>query len=127
MAEFNDNEIEFRDNYSGITQADLHRLFSIAEDGQTLINKRGRGQERKGEKLHTEISYSGYQRFTLRNKTLLLHKIIYLFHTGQVPVYLKHLDGNKYNNSQNNLIPTSLNDHPDVEMYLKLRARDQQP
>lgn len=49
------------------------------------------------------ISKDGYMYFGFKNKTLKLHRAIFLMQFGFLPKFIDHIDGNRLNNKQNNL------------------------
>jgi hypothetical protein len=47
----------------------------------------------------------GYIRVSIKNKSYLAHRLIYLMHHGVVPDYIDHIDGDRANNRIENLRP----------------------
>lgn len=121
---FNHDAIEVKKSYMGVDQASLQKLFELSPDGTTLINRRARGAERKGDPVRYQISYLGYKTIKLKKGTYLLHKLIYLFSFGEVSVYMNPLDGDKRNTKADNWRPCCLNDSVDKEAYVRMRARN---
>ena len=66
-----------------------------------------RNQVKKGDRAGWDngVSKSGrrYRRVEINNKTYYEHKLIYMFHTGEIPENVDHIDNNSLNNKIENL------------------------
>jgi hypothetical protein len=49
------------------------------------------------------INKVGYKVVTVKGKTMLVHRIVWLMHYGNLPTYIDHIDGDKLNNCLSNL------------------------
>jgi hypothetical protein len=45
----------------------------------------------------------GYYNVGIKNKTFLLHRLVFLYHHGYMPQFIDHIDGDKSNNKIENL------------------------
>ncbi len=80
----------------------MKTLFDY-RDG-SLYNKISRGAAMK-DTLAGYISQDGYRRVTIDLKTHYIHRIVYEMHFGVIPesLFIDHIDGDRLNNSINNL------------------------
>jgi len=89
-----------------ITQEYLKQLFDY-QDGQ-LIRKVCRSRLGKAEEAVGNFDKkSGYYRTSLKGKTYLLHRLIFLYHNGYTPEFIDHIDGDSTNNKIENLRPAT--------------------
>jgi hypothetical protein len=80
-----------------ITQARLKELFDYV-DGHFVIKETGLI------KKETPITkHHRYARIVVDNKAYAVHRLIYLFHKGELPKILDHIDNDRSNNSIENL------------------------
>lgn len=49
------------------------------------------------------VNNTGYRHVKINGKSYLAHRLIFLYHHGFLPKFLDHIDGNKPNNSIDNL------------------------
>ena len=87
------------------TQEKVKTLFDYHPDGYLVwaVNRR-RG--RIGNKVGT-VHPNGYLRTTINKKLQSIHRIVYLWHYGELPKFIDHIDGNKLNNRIENLRPAN--------------------
>lgn len=80
----------------------LHELFEY-RDG-LLISKASRANNKvkKGDVVGC-LTKNGYLKTQIGAKEYLVHRIIFLMHTGFLPEYVDHIDGNPLNNRIENL------------------------
>jgi hypothetical protein len=83
-----------------ITQELVRELFDYC-DG-VLYWKTSRGKSKAG-KVAGKINSKGYHAVGVNKKLYLAHRLIYLYHHGILPKYIDHVDGNKLNNTIENL------------------------
>jgi hypothetical protein len=58
-----------------------------------------------GQQAGTSVNDSGYHIVGVGGKTYRLHRIIFMYHHGYFPKNVDHIDGNRSNNSIENLRP----------------------
>lgn len=71
----------------------IRQVFTY-KDGNLIRNQKISGGYDKS---------SGYYKVKIKGKSYLLHRIIFMYHYGYVPVYIDHIDKNKLNNKIENL------------------------
>lgn len=49
------------------------------------------------------LGKNGYFNFTYKNRTYLVHRLIYWLHTGEWPEYVDHINGDQLDNQKENL------------------------
>lgn len=97
-----------------ITQEYLKELFDY--NGQDLVWRVARGSAAVGA-IAGCIDLAGYRIIRIKGKGYKAHRLIWLYHYGELPdFYLDHIDQDKVNNSINNLRPV------DHQMNMKNRA-----
>ena len=81
----------------------LRSIFSYNEDG-TLTRKRRMGSRPAGEVVKgTFQSDTRYRKIYVNCKNVYLHRVIYQLVTGIEPNYIDHINGNREDNSIENL------------------------
>ena len=84
-----------------ITQAKLHELFDY-QDGNLIWKKqlayRGKIGSIAGSKRN-----DGYRQVGIENNDYLIHRLVFMYFHGCMPEYIDHIDGNRSNNSIENL------------------------
>jgi hypothetical protein len=87
-----------------LTQALVRRLFAYNEDGTLAwrmdVNRNAKMGERAGT---TGPNDRGYYRVKINGWEYAVHRIIYLWHTGENPSHVDHIDHNRGNNKIENL------------------------
>ena len=78
----------------------LKELFDYIEDN--LYWKVDKGSAKMGDLAGTIDAY-GYRVITINNKPYKAHRLIFIYHHGDVPEFLDHIDGNPSNNDISNL------------------------
>lgn len=53
------------------------------------------------------VTKQGYVRVGFNHKSMLAHRIVYLMHYGYAPEFVDHIDGDKQNNTIENLRPAT--------------------
>lgn len=79
----------------------LNELFYY-ENGNLYRKKSTQKNVLVGSKVGT-TNVLGYSVVSIKNKTYLIHRLIYWMTYGYLPKYIDHIDGNKLNNNINNL------------------------
>lgn len=79
-----------------IEQDELKELFEY-RDGKLL---------KKGKKTGW-VENHGYHRTTIKGKKYLTHRLVYMYHHGECPKELDHINGDKLDNRIENLRPAS--------------------
>jgi hypothetical protein len=90
-----------------ITQERLKELFEYEEDGRlrrikNLRELSGGGKGAIGT-YPTYICNSGYLQVRIDKKLYLVHRLVYLYHTGKLPELLDHINMDKLDNRIANL------------------------
>ncbi len=83
-----------------LTQEYLQEFFTY-KDGDLYAKKRT--HKRKIGDCISGMSGNGYMQATVLNKTCGTHRLIYLYHHGNLPKEIDHIDGNSLNNKIENL------------------------
>lgn len=90
-----------------MNQEYLKKLFYY-DDGW-LYWKEDRGPKKvKDKKAGSIVKTTGYWRVCIDNKSYALHRLIFLYHHGNLPSHLDHINGNILDNRIENLRPASL-------------------
>jgi hypothetical protein len=89
-----------------ITQKRVQELFDYHPDGKLLWKKRT-GPRSNPNEAAGSLTPQGYLRVKFDKKNYLIHRLIYLWHTGKMPVFVDHKDQNKANNKIENLRPAT--------------------
>jgi len=84
-----------------ITQDQVKKLFTY-RDGVLYWKLPNSTRIHAGDRAGTLTQY-GYIQIGIDNKSLLAHRIIYLYFHGYIPSQLDHIDGNRINNKIENL------------------------
>jgi hypothetical protein len=80
-----------------ITQEYIKELFTYNTDGTFTRNSNGKPVKcsvTKGQR---------YLRIGIQGKVYALHRLVFLYHHGYLPEITDHIDGNRYNNTIENL------------------------
>ena len=88
-----------------ITQDYLKEIFEY-KDGDLYWIKR-RPHVTLGMKAGHQKVDDGYIRISIDKKKYYAHRLVYMFHFGNYPKTLDHVDGNRTNNRIHNLRPAS--------------------
>ena len=84
-----------------LTQDLLKELFDY-RDGELYRKKYRSSNAQKGD-LAGYVQKNGYRAITINGKIYRIHRLIFLYHHGFLPEFLDHIDGNRLNNSVDNL------------------------
>jgi hypothetical protein len=79
---------------------DVRELFDY-KDGKLFWKQAGRG--RTVGAWAGSLMMNGYMGLNVKGRYFLIHRLIYLFHTGKWPELIDHIDCNKINNRIENL------------------------
>lgn len=90
-----------------ITQEIVKNLFDY-ENGK-LIRKIDNYSEKAGDIAGCMIKNTGYYKVCIYGRPYVVHKVIYLWHTGKFPKIIDHIDMDKSNNSIENLREATVN------------------
>lgn len=88
-----------------ITQDELRRIFDY-ENGNLIWRVR-MGQRTKLGQPAGSIGAGGYVCIKILRRSYLAHRLIYLYHYGELPLMLDHKDRNVLNNRIENLRPAT--------------------
>ncbi len=83
-----------------ITQAELKNLVDYV-DGK-LIAKTNSKQRKVGTVLGT-LTPKGYLLASVQGRLQRVHRLVFLYHHGYMPIQVDHIDGNRMNNKIENL------------------------
>jgi len=88
-----------------ITQEVLKELFTYNPvTGLFYINKSNSNRHKVGSPVNGAINkVTGYVQIGINRKTQLYHRMVWLYNYGYIPKNLDHINGNKLDNSLNNL------------------------
>lgn len=89
-------------NMTQVTQERLKELFDYHPDGK-LVWKKRTGPRSNPNQVAGSFMPQGYLRVKFDKKNYLVHRLIYLWHTGEMPLFVDHKDQNKANNKIENL------------------------
>ncbi len=67
---------------------------------------------------------NGYIETSINYKRFYLHRLVWLFHYGNLPICIDHIDGNKQNNKIENLRQVT---HSQNSLNMKIRANKKIP
>jgi len=83
-----------------MTETKLHKLVNY--DCGSLIRKKPRGHKRLNYKLG-HLNSKGYLKCQLDGKEYLVHRLVWLYHYGELPPIIDHINGVKDDNRIENL------------------------
>jgi hypothetical protein len=83
-----------------ITQSNLKELVDYF-DGK-LIAKTNSKCRKAGDAL-SSLTDKGYLRSSVGGKSYRVHRLVFLYHHGYMPIQVDHIDGNRMNNRIENL------------------------
>lgn len=89
------------------TQDQLRELYDYHESG-CFVARRGRSHVKTGEKVIGYKLGKGYLAHRLNYTTFSMHRLIYIWHHGECPKYLDHINGIRHDNRIENLRPATL-------------------
>ena len=83
-----------------ITQKFLKERY-IYKDGELVYRQKVRGTV-KGQVAGTSFKDT-YRKVSIDNKLYFVHRLVYLYHTGELPEYVDHINGDRTDNRISNL------------------------
>ena len=84
-----------------MNQEKLKSLVDYVDN--TLKWKHTKGRKNAGQEIGTRHC-KGYRQAQIEGKRYLVHRLVFLYHHGRMPdTMIDHIDGNRLNNSINNL------------------------
>ena len=92
-----------------LTQDKVQELFEYRDGALFWKHRtisRGRKLKKGGQKV-TTVAPDGYLRVGFNSRQYLVHRVIFLYHHGYLPVQVDHIDGNRLNNCIKNLRPST--------------------
>lgn len=93
-----------------ITQDIVQSLFLYDEELGVLLWRETRGGKLKGS-IAGGVGTNGYHTVRINRILFKLHRIIWLYHYGEIPEILDHIDRNKDNNHIWNLRPCTVSEN----------------
>jgi hypothetical protein len=95
-----------------LTQAQVRRLFAYNDEGfftwRVALNKATKIGDRAGT---VSANDKGYMRVKIRGWEYAVHRLVYLWHTGESPPMVDHADHDRQNNRIENLRAASASDN----------------
>jgi hypothetical protein len=85
-----------------ITQSKLHEMFEYRDDGNLIHRHTVQGGKRMGEVAGSPHNM-GYRQITICRKKYLIHRLVWLYHYGNIPDQLDHINGKRSDNRIENL------------------------
>jgi hypothetical protein len=89
-----------KENSPQISQAEVHRIFSY--DGTGLVRCITKGKAKSGAKAF-QANPAGYKGFKVNGKLMLEHRLVWLYHFGEMPEIIDHINQDKTDNRVENL------------------------
>ena len=89
-----------KDNSPQISQTEIQRLF--AYDGTGLVRCVTKGKAKSGAKAF-QATAAGYKGFKVNGKLMLEHRLVWLYHFGEMPEIIDHINQDKADNRVENL------------------------
>lgn len=88
-----------------ITQQEIIDSFEYI-DGKLYWKHNARGHFLKGKEAG-QLNKYGYYYVVFKQKRYRLHRLIYMYHHGELPQFIDHIDNNPVNNRIENLRPAT--------------------
>jgi hypothetical protein len=85
-----------------ITQSKLLEMFDYRDDGNLVHRHTVQGGKRMGEVAGSPHNM-GYRQITICRKKYLIHRLVWLYHYGNIPDQLDHINGKRSDNRIENL------------------------
>ena len=85
-----------------VTKEEVKRLLKYNPITGDFTWKPAKGEKWAG-KLAGNINTGGYRRIFILGKYIAAHRLAFMYMSGNIPPAVDHIDGNKLNNSWNNL------------------------
>jgi hypothetical protein len=85
-----------------ITQPKLHEMFEYRDDGNLIHRHTVQGGKRAGE-IAGSSHNAGYRQITINRKKYLVHRLIWVYHYGEMPTQIDHINGKRSDNRVENL------------------------
>ena len=85
-----------------INQSKLHEMFEYRDDGTLIHRHTVQGGKRAGE-IAGSPHNAGYRQITISRKKNLIHRLIWVYHYGEMPTQIDHINGQRSDNRIENL------------------------
>jgi hypothetical protein len=85
-----------------INQSKLHEMFEYRDDGNLIHRHTVQGGKRAGE-IAGSPHNAGYRQITISRKKYLIHRLIWVYHYGEIPTQIDHINGQRSDNRIENL------------------------
>ena len=85
-----------------ITQSKLLEMFDYRNDGNLIHRHTVQGGKRAGEVAGSPHN-AGYRQITISRKKYLIHRLIWVYHYGETPTQIDHINGQRSDNRIENL------------------------
>ena len=85
-----------------INQSKLHEMFEYRDDGTLIHRHTVQGGKRAGE-IAGSPHNAGYRQITISRKKYLIHRLIWVYHYGEMPTQIDHINGQRSDNRIENL------------------------
>jgi hypothetical protein len=84
------------------TQLKLHEMFEYRNDGNLIHKHTVQGGKQKGAVAGSPHN-AGYRQICIDYKKHLIHRLVWLYHYGEMPTQIDHINGNRSDNRIENL------------------------
>lgn len=88
-------------SYKDLPQDKIKELFTYV-NGELVWNDDRPFHKTKG-KVAGSVSKNGYKKCGYNGKEYYIHRLVYIYHHGNIEGQIDHIDGNKLNNNISNL------------------------
>ena len=85
-----------------INQDKLHQMFTYHDSGILIHRYTVKGGKQAGSTAGSPHN-AGYRQITIDRKKYLIHRLVWLYHYGEMPTQIDHINGNRSDNRIENL------------------------